>query len=90
MDTYELAGGLDTSWILENQATSHAQTLIYVPWERPLRLKSPNNSVDGSFLNHMVLLNELIILLTYDIAPSLNDNSRTSRRGYKFSFKFIN
>jgi hypothetical protein len=46
--------------------------------------------VDGSFLNHMVLLNELIILLTYDIAPSLNDNSRTSRRGYKFSFKFIN
>jgi hypothetical protein len=46
------------------------------------------NSLNGISLNHMVLLDELIILLTHGIAPSLNDKytllPRTSCRRGKF------
>jgi hypothetical protein len=37
----------------------------------------------------MVLLDESIILLTHAIAPSLNDNSRTSRRRDKFASRLL-
>jgi hypothetical protein len=45
--------------------------------------------VNGISLNHMVLLNRSIILLTRDIAPSLNDHSRTGRCSGKFAFTLL-